>query len=220
MTTIDSELRVDPALVLEALRRRYATKRFDPERRIPAELWSTLEASLVLSPSSFGLQPWRFVVVEDADLRRRLREHSWNQPQTVEASHFVVLARRSPFDVETIARHLRRTGELRGVPAERLEASRTMIEGFVLASGFDADAWTARQVYIALGFFLETAALLGIDACPMEGIDPDAFDRLLDLPATGYRTTVAVAAGYRRPDDPDARLPKVRHPAQELIVRR
>lgn len=220
MPTTDTEIRVDPALVLEALQGRYATKRFDPERRIPPELWSTLEASLVLSPSSFGLQPWRFVVVENAELRRRLRDHAWNQPQTVEASHFVVLARRSPLDGETIARHLRRMEEVRGVPVDRLDAYRAMVEGFVLAPGFDADAWTARQVYIALGFFLQTAALLGIDACPMEGIEPEAFDRLLDLPTTGYRTTVAVAAGYRRSADPDAALPKVRHPADELIVRR
>jgi nitroreductase len=211
---------VSPSAALEALHWRYATKKFDPSLRIAPDVWNALEQSLVLAPSSFGLQPWRFVVVGDPDVRAKLRAASWNQPQITTASHLVVLARRSPMRREDVRAFIARMSEVRGIPAEQLAGYQGMIEQFVFAPGFDAEAWTARQCYIALGTLLTTAAFLGVDACPMEGIDPAAYDELLGLPASGFRTTVVATLGYRAADDSNAGARKVRYPTASVVVHR
>ncbi|MBL9121681.1 MAG: NAD(P)H-dependent oxidoreductase [Phycisphaerae bacterium] len=196
--------------IRNALAWRYATKRFDPARHIEDATWDVLLESLRLAPSSFGLQPWKFVVVGDRTLRQRLRTASWDQPQVTDADRLVVLARRSPLSSEDVREHLRLTAEVRAVPISEFSGYQRMIEGFMSRPGFDVDAWAARQVYIALGGFLSTAAMLRVDACPMEGIDPLAYDEVLALPNEGYRTTVVAAVGYRAADDANAHLAKVR----------
>ncbi|MBL8756932.1 MAG: NAD(P)H-dependent oxidoreductase [Phycisphaerae bacterium] len=207
--------------LLDALSWRYATKKFDPSRAIPDGTWTALERALVLAPSSFGLQPWRFVVVTDKSTREALLPHSWNQTQVVDASHLVVFAARTTVNADDVKRHLDRIAEVRGVPRASLDAYGSMMLGFVEkpAPGFDLGGWAARQVYIALGQFMASAALLGVDTCPMEGIDAAAYDRVLGLPAQGYRTWCVCPAGYRAPDDPYAAQPKVRYP-HEMVLRR
>ncbi len=153
-------------------------------------------------------------------MRASLRAASWNQPQITDASHLVVLSRRSPIGPADVAAFLARTAEVRKQPIEQFDGYRKMIEGFILQPGFDAEGWTARQVYIALGFFLSGAAMLGVDSCPMEGIDPRLYDDALGLPALGYRTTVVVTAGYRASEDGNATLPKVRFPRERVILHR
>lgn len=210
-----------PSALTGPLEWRYATKRFDPDRKIDPAIWSALERALVLSPSSFGLQPWRFVVIGDAGVRERLRAVSWNQPQITEASHLVVFAARTGLTPADVERHVQRTAAVRSVPVESLAGLRTMIGGFVeqLRATGRLDAWCDRQAYLALGTFLTSAALLGIDACPMEGIDPAAYDEILSLPAQGYHTLCVAAAGHRSPDDAYAGLAKVRFPVEEVITR-
>lgn len=204
----------------EALNWRYATKKFDPSKRIAAETWAALENALMQAPSSFGLQPWRFYVVDNTATRTTLRAASWNQAQITDASHLVVLARRSPLSVADVSAMMARTSEVRGIPLAELAGYQSMIEGFLARPGFDSDLWAARQVYVALGVFLTSAALLGVDACPMEGFDPAAYDQTLQLAADGYRSTVVVTAGYRQSDDSYAALKKVRFPRERLIVHR
>ncbi|MDZ4829760.1 MAG: NAD(P)H-dependent oxidoreductase [Phycisphaerae bacterium] len=206
-----------PADIVAHLSTRYATKKFDPTRSIPSEHWAALEQSLVLSPSSFGLQPWKFVVVKDKSTRERLKAASWNQSQITDASHLVVLCRRSPVTATDIGRLMERTTTVRGTPSESLAGYRDLIEGFISQPGFDSDNWSARQVYLALGFFLAAAAHLGIDACPMEGFDPAAYDEILGLPASGYRATVVVTVGYRAADDGYAHAKKVRFPREDVV---
>ncbi|MBI5365397.1 MAG: NAD(P)H-dependent oxidoreductase [Planctomycetes bacterium] len=213
---------LSPADLTARLEWRYACKKFDPARKIDPAVWAALERSLVLAPSSFGLQPWRFLVVEEAGLRQRLRAASWNQPQVTEASHVVVFARRTEMKRADVDRLIQRIVDVRKTPATALDSYRGMMLGFVEqpAPGFDASAWTARQTYIALGFFLAGAAVLGVDACPMEGIDPAQYDALLDLKGTGYTTTVVATAGYRAADDRHATEAKVRYAEPELLIRR
>lgn len=198
---------------------RYATKQFDASKTIPAPVWQALEESLVLSPSSYGLQPWQFVVVTDSDLRAKLRPHSWNQTQITDASHLVVFAIPDKVDVPYMEKYLARIAEIRGVTLESLGFYRNMMMADIIAGPRQAwvDEWAARQVYIALGNFMTSAALVGIDTCPLEGIDPREYDALLDLPAKGFNTIVACAAGYRSADDKYATLPKVRFEKSELI---
>jgi nitroreductase len=205
--------------LLQALRWRYATKVFDTNRKIPAPVWAALEEALVLSASSFGLQPYRFLVVDDPSLRQQLMPHAWNQRQVVDASHFIVFAARTNITEADIDRWIARIAEVRNVPRESLNGYRSMMTGMLLDPSFAPQAvhWAAKQAYLALGNLLTCAALLGVDACPIEGFVPAEFDRILHLPEQGYTSVVCCALGYRSADDKYATLPKVRLPGSELI---
>jgi len=197
---------------------RYATKRFDPARKIQPPDWRTLEQALVLSPSSYGLQPWRFFVVTDPAVRAELRAAAYNQAQVTDASHLVVFAVKKDLGPADVDRFLARVSEVRGVPADSLAGYRNMLLGAVSGPREQVHAWAARQAYIALGTFLTTAALLEIDACPMEGFDPAKFDEILGLDKQGYTAVVIATAGYRAEDDATAKLPKVRFAPEDVIV--
>jgi nitroreductase len=200
-----------PDQLLAALRWRYATKKFDPARKIPADAWDALEETLVLTPSSFGLQPWKFLVVSDPAVRARLQPESWNQPQVTEASHFAVLAARTDLTNADIDSWIKRMAEAQGKSADDLAPLKGMIAGFAeTMSCENRHAWNVRQVYLALGQLMTSAAVLGIDTCPMEGISAPAYDRILGLEGSGYATAVACALGYRSPDDKYASIPKAR----------
>jgi nitroreductase len=206
--------------ITEALHWRYATKKFDPARKIPAATWEVLEQALVLAPSSYGLQPWKFIVVEDPATREKLSAAAHGQRQPVDCSHFVVFSVRKNLDAAYVDRHIQRVAEVRAVSAESLKGHADMMKGSAeqaRKAGF-LDAWMARQVYIALGMFMTSAALLGVDACPMEGIEAPKFDEILGLSALGYGALCACAAGYRAADDKYGAAPKVRFKAQDVIV--
>lgn len=208
------------AEVLESLKWRYSTKKFDPTRKIADDTWHALEQSLVLCPSSFGLQPWRFIVVKDETLRQQMLPASWNQRQVVDASHLVVFSIPTKVDDKWVDRHLSRIVETRGVTNESLAGLRKMILSTISTPGFDPNQWATWQVYIALGSFLTAAAMLGVDACPMEGFIPAKYDELLGLPAAGYKSIVLATAGYRAADDKYASFPKVRFLTSEVIETR
>lgn len=207
-----------PDQLLSALRWRYATKQFDASRKIPAPTWDAIEESLVLTPSSFGLQPWRFLVVETPAVRTKLLEESWSQPQVTDASHFVVLAARTDLCPADIDAWISRMAEVQEKPPEAVAPLKGMIVGFAeRMSHEDRQAWNVRQTYIALGQLMASAAVLGIDACPMEGISTSAYDRILGLEVSGYATVVACALGYRSEKDAYATAPKVRFEREKVV---
>ena len=204
--------------LLSALRWRYATKQFDATRKIPADVWDALEQSLVLTPSSFGLQPWKFIVVRDPAVRERLKPESWNQSQVTDASHFVVLTARTDLGKQDIETWIARLAGVQGKQAEDFAPLQGMIAGFAETMSQETrHAWNVRQVYIALGQLMTSAAILGIDTCPMEGISAAAYDRILGLEGSGYATAVACALGYRHQDDKYASAPKARFAAEQVI---
>lgn len=205
--------------LLAQLNWRYATKKFDPTRQISAATWETLEQALLLSPSSYGLQPYHFVVVTNPDLRKQLRAAAWDQPQVTEASHFVVFARKLLLTEADVEKFVNLTTDTRGMARGSLKGYYDLMVGDLVRGPRNASIkeWAARQTYIALGNLLTSAALLGVDACPMEGFDPAKFDEILRLPAKGYGATNACALGYRAADDKYAAAKKVRFPAGELI---
>jgi nitroreductase len=204
--------------VLKALQWRYATKQFDAARKIDAEHWNAIEESLILTPSSFGLQPWKFFVVSNPAIRAELRAASWNQPQVTDASHLVVLTTRTDLTQDDIDAWIKRMAEVQGCPKENFDPLAGMIQGFTSSMSSEARrAWNSRQVYIALGQLMTTAAMLGIDCCPLEGIDPAAYDRALGLENSGYATVVACALGYRDPADKYAAVPKARFDRSRVI---
>ena len=205
--------------LLAQLNWRYATKQFDPERKISAQDWAALEEALVLTPSSIGLQPWAFLVVDNPDLRRQLLLATYGQPQVVDASHLIVLATKTALAEGDVDAHVRRAAELRGLPVESLAGLRTMAVRAIVEGKSPAErrSWALNQTYIALGNLLTSAALLGIDAAPMEGFERSRYDDILGLSARGLTAAVVVALGYRRADDKYAALPKVRFPRAAIV---
>jgi nitroreductase len=210
---------MNPSELIDSLTWRYATKVFDANKKIPSETWNAIEESLILTPSSFGLQPWKFVIVTDPEVKAQLLPHSWNQQQVVDCSHLVVLAAQAPVTDKELDTFIDRTHELRGGDKADLQFYREMMGGFV-AKMDDAQLlnWAKNQVYIALGQLMASAAALRIDACPMEGITPAEYDNILGLEGTGYFTTVACPLGYRSNEDKYATLPKVRYTSDQVIA--
>jgi nitroreductase len=209
---------VSPETVLEQLKWRYATKKFDPTKKIAPELWAKLEQAAIHAPSSYGIQPWKFIVVTDPEVRKKLHPVSYNQPQILDASHLVVFAAKNPPSPEDIDAYVARTAAVRGVPVEALEGFKGMMLGALSRmDAAQAHRWASRQTYIALGVFLASAAMMGIDACPMEGFQPDKYDEILGLKEKRLGAVVIATAGYRSHDDKNAHLAKVRFEAKDVV---
>lgn len=207
-----------PAELLTSLRWRYATKSFDSEKRISESLWRALEESLVLTPSSFGLQPWKFLVITDPKVKQELLPHSWNQSQVTDCSHYLVMAAPTTVGKEDVENFLQLTAATRETSIESLSGYRDVLLGFM--GNLDEQGritWAAKQIYLALGQILASAAALEVDACPMEGFLPAEYDRILQLPEKNLTSIVACAFGYRSADDKYALAPKVRYSAEQVI---
>ncbi|MEO7319473.1 MAG: NAD(P)H-dependent oxidoreductase [Chthoniobacteraceae bacterium] len=215
-----SQTSISNDTLLAQLRWRYATKAFDPAKKISAADWSALEEALILSPSSYGMQPYHFFVITDPATREKLVPASWNQRQPADCSHYVVFAVRTANTEADVDEYMARIAEVRGRTADAMGSFKGMLMGDVVngARGKAATEWAARQAYIALGNFMTAAALVGIDTCPMEGFVPPQYDEILGLKEKGLTAAVACAAGYRAASDKYASLPKVRFPASKLIV--
>jgi nitroreductase len=211
---------IAPDQLLEQLNWRYATKQFDPARKIPAAEWAALEEAIRLAPSSLGVQPWVFVVVNDPEVRKQLRDASWGQPQITDASHMVVFAAKKDVTEADVDHYMQRIADVRGASLSDLAGFRGMVAAGVLEGKDTAGRalWTSRQAYIPIGVLLTSAALMGLDACPMEGINPAEYDRILGLDAKGITALAVVTVGYRSAEDKYAALPKVRFPAAEVLV--
>lgn len=212
---------ISPKQLLAQLNWRYATKQFDPNRKISAEDWATIEEALLLTPSSGGLQPWKFVVVTDPAVRAKLLPASYGQPQITDASHLVVFAGKKNFGEADVDAHIKHLADVQGVPVESLAPFRAMLVGGIVQSLDESarTAWARNQAYIALGNLLTSAALLGIDACPMEGFDRAQYDDVLGLSEKGLASAVIATVGYRSPSDKYATAPKVRFPKEQIFAR-
>ncbi len=206
-------------VVQKALEWRYAVKKFDAQKKISDKDWKTLENSLVLAPSSYGLQPWKFLVVQNPQIRQQLRDVSWGQSQVTDCSHYVVLTYKQKMDEAHIQKYIERIAEVRKIPVSSLDGFKNVMVGDVVKGprAQVIEHWAQRQTYIAMGFVMAAAALLKVDACPMEGLDPKAYDSILNLSGTGWATVAAVALGYRHAEDALQNAAKVRFDNKEVI---
>jgi nitroreductase len=211
--------KLSPTTLLHHLQWRYATKMFDATKTIAPEIWNVLEAALVLSPSSFGLQPWKFIVITDKEVRAKLLPHSWGQKQVTECSHYVVFASIKKLCEADIDHFIAHSAKVRGSTLESLKGYRGMMVGDLIhgARSKVISEWAARQAYIALGNFMTSAALLQVDTCPMEGFVPEEYDKILGLEARGLTAAVCCAAGHRSADCKYASLPKIRFHASDVV---
>jgi|SRR3989344_1944496 len=207
--------------LIEDLHWRYATKKFDHSRKIPeAELHELLE-TLRLSPSSFGLQPWKFILVKDKKVREQLQKEAWNQAQVTEASEFIVFAVPTEFSEKDIKKYIHDTAATRKIPVESLKGYQEIMEGFLKSKSKEwIIDWSKKQAYLALGMLLMACAVKRIDACPMEGFNPAGFDTILGLDKVGLTSVVACPIGYRSKEDHHSSLSKVRFPKEEVIIER
>jgi nitroreductase len=215
-----SNTNIQNAEILEKLHWRYATKSYDATKKIADSDWATLEQALILSPSSFGLQPYKYILVANPEMREKLKPAAWGQNQITDASHLVVFAYKKTLSDADIEHFFARVIEVRGGSRDALADYENLVKGSVKKAVDEGyiGVWNSRQAYVALGFLLQTAALLGIDATPMEGFDPAQFDEILGL--TDYSAVAVAALGYRNAEgDWLANLPKVRFPKEELFIK-
>lgn len=200
---------------------RYTTKRFDPSRLVPESDLRELLDVLRLTPSSFGLQPWKFVIVRDPRSRDEIRNCAWGQPQVGEASHLIIFCALTHMDEGHIAKYISHVAQVRGVERSSLsDYERGMQEFLRSRSSRDLSEWMKRQVYIALGMFLDECARKKIDASPMEGFDASKVDGILGLAVEGVTSVVLCPIGYRAKDDRYAGLTKVRFDPGEIFIQR
>lgn len=210
---------MDTMIIEKALKWRYATKKFDSQKLLSEDVWASLKESLVLSPSSLGLQLWQFIDVKTPALREKLRAVSWDQSQVTDASKLLVFTVRRDFKSEDMERHLMNICRVRGLGRESQDAYAGRIIGLLGArTPEQLESWMVHQVYIALGVIMTSAAMLNVDTCPMEGLEPLEYDAILGLNGTPYRTVLVLALGYRSLEDTYALLNKVRYSEEELII--
>ena len=205
--------------ILNALQWRYATKKFDTAKKIADKDFDFLLEATRLSASSFGLQPFKMIVVKNPALREKLKAAAWNQSQITDASHLIIFAAKKNLSEKDIEEYLALIAQERNVSVESLKSFKAMMMGFVEgATPETRTEWSKKQAYISLGILLETAALSNIDACPMEGFDPAQFDSILQLEKDSLTSAVICTLGYRASDDEAATYKKVRFPRDKIVM--
>ncbi len=210
---------IRPSDLVEAMQWRYATKTFDTSRKIPAEDVDALLESLRLSASSFGLQPWKFIIIENKELREKIKSSAYGQSQVTDASHLVLFCATKKMTPEMIDHFVSFTAKTRGVPSASLDSMKNMIVGATSSvTPEQSFNWMAHQTYLAFGSFLTSCAVCGIDACPMEGFDAAAVNKLLDLDKQDLQVLALCPIGYRSPTDKYAGYAKVRFNKEDVFI--
>jgi len=204
--------------IIKALQSRYATKQFDTNKKVDAEILKTIEESLRLAPSSFWLEGRGFVVISNAELQAKLAPLARNQPQITTASHLIVLCRSTKPGKELASWLLHNIMETRGVNEEALAGFAGMLDQTISSQTPEQLATRlAKQTYIASWFAMMTCAILGVDSCSMEGFNSAEFDKVLELDKLNLASVSLLPIGYRSVDDKYATLPKVRYWADKVI---
>jgi nitroreductase len=204
---------------IKALQWRYATKKFNPEKILSSEKIDILKEAFNLTATSYGLQPLKMVVVRNKELQEKLKSASWNQQQLNTASHVLVICIEKKVDKDFIEQYFKRVKHLRETPDEVLEPfKRSLVDSFESKAEEEVHAWALNQAYLSLGTLLTVCATEEIDACPMEGFEPDKYDELLNLEAHNLKSVLALPVGYRAEDDMFSEFKKVRRPLDEVII--
>jgi nitroreductase len=202
----------------EDLNWRYATKKFDPNKKLSKDELDQLLESIQLTASSYGLQPYEVFVVENKEIREKLKAVAWNQSQVTEASHLIVFANLTKVTEKYVNNYLDNIANTRNITRDDLKGMEDMIKNTILQLPAEAqENWSAKQAYIALGNLLSSAANLKVDTCPMEGFDAGKFDEILGLKDRDLTTAVIAPVGFRSSDDYYQDLAKVRKAKSDLI---
>lgn len=197
---------------------RYATKKFDATKKVNEEDLEKLKEAIRLSASSYGLQLYKVLIIEDKALRQELRPAAWNQPQITDASHLLVFCNETAVTEENIQEYIDLKAAEQGMKAEDLKGYGDFIYSKWKDQSLEAQSnWTAKQTYIALGNLLAACGEMKIDACPMEGFEPAKVNEILGLEEKGLNAAVLCTLGYRSDEDETKDAPKVRKSIETLF---
>lgn len=205
--------------IIKTLNWRYATKKFDSDKKISNEDLETLKEVLRLTPSSYGLQAIQYLIVNNPEIREKLKVHSWGQSQVTDASHLLVFCTYLDINDEHIDQHIHKMAEIRNCDVNQFTGYGNFIKKKVqLLSLEEKKNWNSKQAYIALGQLLLACAEMGIDATPMEGFDPDKYDEVLNLKEKNLHVSLVCPIGYRSKEDSAQFNRKVRKSTEELFI--
>jgi nitroreductase len=204
--------------IIEDLNWRYATKKFDPTKKMSQEQLDTILEVLRLTPTSYGLQPFKFLVVENVEIREKLKEKSWGQSQVTDASHLIILCSYLDLTEIHIDDHIENTVNMRQLEHTTLTGYSNFMKSTInKLESLTKQEWNKKQVYIALGLLINACAKLRIDLTPMEGFDIDSVDDILHLKERNLTATILCPIGFRSEDDTTQHLKKVRKSHEDLV---
>lgn len=198
---------------------RYATKKFDATKKISTDDLQLLKEAIQLSTSSYGLQPYKILIIENPEIREQLKPFSWNQTQITDASHLFVFTNFVDVKEEHIDSYMNNMAQTRGLNVEDLKGYSDFMKSKLISLPNNIQSvWTSKQTYLALGNLLNAAAELKIDVTPMEGFEPEKYNEILGLDKLGLNASLVATIGYRHEEDATQHYPKVRKPLDELFV--
>lgn len=204
--------------LLKNLQWRYATKKFDASKKVSFDDLQKLKEAVQLSVSSYGLQLYKVLIIENSEIREQLKPESWNQHQITDASHLFVFCNYTEATPKAIDDYIKHTAETRNIDAEKLNGYGDFIKSKLAEkSQEEIKSWLKTQTYLALGNLINACAELKIDACPMEGFEPEAYNKILGLDKQGLNAAVIAPIGYRHPEDHTIGQQKVRKPMELLF---
>ena len=205
--------------IIEKLKWRYATKKFDTSKKLSEEKLNILKEAFNLTATSYGLQPLKMLVISNPEIQEQLIPFSMDQPQVRDASHVLVLCIEAEMSSQYITQYFDRVEASRKTPRQILEPFQEyLVTSFAQKGPEEISRWMIYQAYLAMGNLLTVCALEDIDACPMEGFDPEKYDELLKLHKLGLRSVLVLPVGYRAPDDEFAEMKKVRRGVEEVVI--
>lgn len=205
--------------ILNSLEWRYATKKFDPSKKLSKEQVETLKKAFNLTPTSFGLQPIKMIVIENKELQEKFIEHSYNQRQVADASHLLVICIENDTTTDDVNAYFDLEKEIRGTSEEVIAPFRDeLVEMYKNKSIEEKNISAIYQCYIVLGNLMTVCAVEKIDACPMEGFVPEKIDELLNLKELNLKSVLMLPVGYKADDDIMSKMQKVRKPLSETII--
>ncbi len=204
--------------IINNLKWRYATKKFDSSKKIQADKLEILKEAVNLAPTSYGLQPFKVLIIENQKIREQLKEAAWGQSQLTDASHIFLFCNFTEMGPEKIDNYLKLRSEINNTDVAETKPYGDMMKGqMAVLSSDQITAWTAKQAYIALGTLIAAASELQIDSCPMEGFDKGKFDEILGLKNKGITSAMIAAVGYRSEYDDTQHFKKTRKPIDEIF---
>jgi hypothetical protein len=197
--------------IIESLNWRYATKKFDSNKKLSKNQVNILKNAFNLTASSYGLQPIKLIVISNQEIKNNLLESSFNQKQVIQCSHLFVICIETDIDESYIELYFKRVVDIRKTSAKVLESFKnSIINEFNDMSNTSIINWSKNQAYLALGNLMTVCAVEGIDSCPMEGFMPEKYNEILDLKSKNLKSVLVMPVGYRSVDDQFSSFKKVR----------
>ena len=192
---------------------------FDSEKRISNLDLETIIESVRLTPTAFGLQLMKLVIVENKNTRQELLKHSYDQKQIVDASHLLILCKEAKFEKKHIEEYIQNISETRNVNIRDLDGFKKMLINYRNSlDDSSLNEWIKNQVYIALGNLLTSCAILGIDSCPMEGFNNEKYDEILNLNELNLNSVLTIPIGYSSSNDSHLSIKKVRRLQKDFVI--